>query len=68
MLVVEMISGMIIGEIRIVIIVCLLGMWFWLRLIVVSVLNDIDMIVVIGVMISEFLKLCCYLLFVKKLW
>lgn len=50
---------MIIGEIRIVIIVWCLGMWFWFRLIVVMVFKVIDRNVVNGVICNEFLRVSC---------
>ena len=61
-----MISGTIIGEIRISIIDRRNGTWLWLSPIAARVPNDTDRIVATGAMISEFLKLRCHSLFVKK--
>ena len=52
----EMISGTIIGEIKIAMITRLAGTWLWLRPMAASVPNDTDKMVAIGAIKSEFQK------------
>ncbi len=61
-----MISGTIIGEIRMAMIVPLNGTWLWLSPMAARVPRLTEMMVAMGAMISEFFRLRCHSLLVKK--
>jgi hypothetical protein len=61
-----MISGTIIGEIKIAIIARFAGTWLWLSPIAANVPSDTDTKVAMGAIINEFLKERCHSGLVKK--